>query len=382
MNYDSREAALGLLDFGSFRHRYGWWKGRKGNGDWHFKLRKRADEEDCRKKRNKALEGRRHRWEVLTSPTGGGGGKRRRNTSICWMSSDETPEKSTSLTAGLSTDDIRCICRLTYDEFSITCDMCSRWCHGACFNIVEGEAPWTAGYIPISQPDVHTKLRQHAQDWRGITTLSMLLWLCNHSRHSSSQPHPSLSTHTSFFLKRISNCFPGAARYTALTTHTHLSVHPPTYVLHTTSPVSSSSMIGKYKSCITPSSVYLSDPLDTYAHMGIPKPFVHVICSPLDLVLNTRRVGSEARPILCKKMKKQTKEGVTAEEEHEYARKGDKGKRKDDGNVVYYLPVLMENPHSFLLLVLLTTEQHNHRVHVEHLPGQAEVVGEGCPRIC
>ncbi|KAG6329777.1 hypothetical protein ID866_9312, partial [Astraeus odoratus] len=40
-------------------------------------------------------------------------------------------------------DDISCICGFTYDDgFSIACDVCSRWCHAACFGIVEG------GYVP------------------------------------------------------------------------------------------------------------------------------------------------------------------------------------------------------------------------------------------
>ncbi|KAG6374172.1 hypothetical protein JVT61DRAFT_4824 [Boletus reticuloceps] len=36
-------------------------------------------------------------------------------------------------------DAISCICGLTYDDgFSIACDDCSRWCHAACFGIVQG----------------------------------------------------------------------------------------------------------------------------------------------------------------------------------------------------------------------------------------------------
>ena len=39
-------------------------------------------------------------------------------------------------------DAIRCICGLSYDDgFSIACDDCSRWCHAACFDIMEGEVP-------------------------------------------------------------------------------------------------------------------------------------------------------------------------------------------------------------------------------------------------
>jgi uncharacterized protein len=39
-------------------------------------------------------------------------------------------------------DAINCICGFLYDDgFSIACDDCSRWCHAACFDIVEGEVP-------------------------------------------------------------------------------------------------------------------------------------------------------------------------------------------------------------------------------------------------
>ena len=39
-------------------------------------------------------------------------------------------------------DAISCICGLTYDDgFSIACDDCSRWCHAACFGIVQGGVP-------------------------------------------------------------------------------------------------------------------------------------------------------------------------------------------------------------------------------------------------
>lgn len=36
-------------------------------------------------------------------------------------------------------DAISCICGFTYDDgFSIACDDCSRWCHAACFGIIQG----------------------------------------------------------------------------------------------------------------------------------------------------------------------------------------------------------------------------------------------------
>ncbi|KAF9228203.1 hypothetical protein BS17DRAFT_745486 [Gyrodon lividus] len=45
-----------------------------------------------------------------------------------------------SLTSSaIDSDAISCICGFTYDDgFSIACDDCSRWCHAACFGIIQG----------------------------------------------------------------------------------------------------------------------------------------------------------------------------------------------------------------------------------------------------
>ncbi|KAF6747304.1 hypothetical protein DFP72DRAFT_920432 [Ephemerocybe angulata] len=42
----------------------------------------------------------------------------------------------------LDSNTIRCICSITMDDgLSIACDVCDRWCHAACFDIVLGEIP-------------------------------------------------------------------------------------------------------------------------------------------------------------------------------------------------------------------------------------------------
>lgn len=54
-------------------------------------------------------------------------------------SSRPTPHQAQLDPPPSDTDDIFCICGFTYDDgFSIACDDCSRWCHAACFGIVEG----------------------------------------------------------------------------------------------------------------------------------------------------------------------------------------------------------------------------------------------------
>ncbi|TFK31217.1 hypothetical protein BDQ12DRAFT_672037, partial [Crucibulum laeve] len=248
------------------------------------------------------------------------------------------------------------ICGLTYDdEFAIPYDACSRWCHAACCDIVEGEVSeewrcwecqprdvyreravrlqkarirvleerkrrkaeesvWerkkakrkgspgverkrstsaaaiegdggkrlsalqphqqlhhsqqqhivghqqcpsnqdkhTAGYIPIlrdlvSQTDIRAKLRQRAKDWRGITALSTPS-VASQSFSPFSQPTTPVfvDPHVPLSRTHIRMLPLGAAMHPALATHTHLSVHPPTYASHTASPVSSSSLITKY----------------------------------------------------------------------------------------------------------------------------------------
>ncbi|KIK45706.1 hypothetical protein CY34DRAFT_55388, partial [Suillus luteus UH-Slu-Lm8-n1] len=54
-------------------------------------------------------------------------------------------------------DAISCICGFLFDDgFSIACDVCSRWCHAACFDIVEGEVPeewrcWDCDPRPVNR---------------------------------------------------------------------------------------------------------------------------------------------------------------------------------------------------------------------------------------
>jgi hypothetical protein len=59
--------------------------------------------------------------------------------------------------APLSNDDdaIRCVCGVPEDDgFSIACDVCSRWCHAACFGIAPGAVPgdWRCWRCAPTQP--------------------------------------------------------------------------------------------------------------------------------------------------------------------------------------------------------------------------------------
>jgi len=90
--------------------------------------------------------------------------------------------------------------------------------------------------------------------------------------------------------------------------------------VHTAEPVPFSRMITPYHSTIIPSSTYLSDTLNAYAHLDMPKPFVHLIGPPLDLALDSRITGDGSRflrsgckpnavlrPMLCPESSKKKK---------------------------------------------------------------------------
>jgi PHD-finger len=381
-------------------------------------------------------------------------------------------------------DSISCICGSSYDDgFSIACDDCSRWCHAACFDIVEGEVPeewrcWvcvprpvdreraremqrvrrdqqqrvaverereasqrrktspgvdrkqpqnrktSAGdkrkrrssilsvqqpttpmsaappempatdedmYVDISEPWTHSYVhidhdivpspvtRKKLVAWRGVTALSPFEPL------AAIHPIPTPSD----------NSFPFPTQPTPTpppqTPTPPTLLRPPSYSIHTTHPVPSNTPIAPYTSTITPSSTYLADPLNAYAHLGMPKPFVHLLGPPLDLALDARITGGVARfvrsgcwpnavlrPVLCKgegtsKMKGKEREryddnrggnketGAQQREQDQpmlsfavFAlrdlKQGEEvvlGWEWDDGNAVHALPALIQTPHLF-----------------------------------
>ncbi|TFY78413.1 hypothetical protein EWM64_g5601 [Hericium alpestre] len=372
--------------------------------------------------------------------------------------------------ATMSSDSINCICGFGYDDgFSIACDDCSRWCHAACFDIVEGEVPeewrcwvcvprsvdreravklqrerqrvivradaekrkrqvspgvdrrqhrrtsapitdttnakrkrrasvnvnvlqqqqaaedefvnidepWTHSYVPISKniishQETRDRLRRQAQHWRGVTALQ------------STPPPPSpfdtspvqlssLSEHPQMSLNPLS---PTLFSHPVLSSNINPSVCPPSYAVHTTRPVPTSKLITPYTSTIIPSSAYLADPLNAYAHYGMPKPFVHLFGPPLDVALDSRITGNEARfvrngckpnavlrPVICPSAKeaqseRRPKEGADHDDDTlafgVFALRDLKANEEivlgwewDDGNAVHCLPALLETPHLF-----------------------------------
>ena len=74
-------------------------------------------------------------------------------------------------------------------------------------------------------------------------------------------------------------------------------VLPLTYGLHTTLPVPASRLITPFTSTITPSSFYLADPLNAYAHLGMTKPYVHLV-GPRSM-LHSKRGSQGMKGDLC-----------------------------------------------------------------------------------
>ncbi|KZT05167.1 uncharacterized protein LAESUDRAFT_813759 [Laetiporus sulphureus 93-53] len=369
--------------------------------------------------------------------------------------------------ASASSDSISCICGFAYDDgFSIGCDSCSRWCHAACFGIVESEVPdewqcWVCSPRPIDRdravrlqkarqriilqaeaekkrrvspgverrvrkvsglgvdgsgpskrkrrPSIHVNVHQTAEDehididepsaysylpiekdfvperetrdklrrlasqWRGVTAIDPT---------SSSSTSPittpatfgpdSLPSTPHITLRPLSK----SSYHPFLSIHTDPSIRPPAYAAHASRPIASSDIITPFISTITPSSAYLSDPLNSYAHLSMPKPFVHLLGPPLDLALDARLAGNQARfvrngcrpnavlrPMICSRSKSHSDHRVprdiTPDEEDAltfgiFALRDLKANEEvvlgwewDDGSVIHHLPALIDSPHIF-----------------------------------
>ncbi|KAF9026124.1 hypothetical protein BDZ89DRAFT_1067786 [Hymenopellis radicata] len=270
------------------------------------------------------------------------------------------PQKRSLDTA--TDDGIRCKCGYKHDDgFSIGCDKCERWCHGACFGIfanINEPKDWLCWecdpkqkgkhkrrkespvivvddqeeektYVPITedivpQPETRKRLREHASSWRGVSALS---------------PSPS---------------------HLRSTPDSSSSILPPSYTLHTSNPVPPETYLSPFVSSITPSAAYLADPLNAYAHLGMPKPFVHLFGPPLDLALDTRLVGNKSRwvrsgcrpnavlrPMLCSSSSEELGFGLFATRSLEKDEEIVLGWEWDDGNVVHHLPTLLNCPDMF-----------------------------------
>ncbi|TFK45594.1 hypothetical protein OE88DRAFT_1639695 [Heliocybe sulcata] len=226
---------------------------------------------------------------------------------------------------------------------------------------------WQDTYVHITDDIVlhastRDRLRRQAQHWRGITAL------CADSPAPTSPVFipdnpPSLSSGSATTVHRLSQT---TAFHPNVAPCIDPSVRSPTYAIRISKSTPSASLITQYKSSIIPSSVYLSDPSNCYAHLSLPKPYVHLFGPPLDVALDSRITGDESRfvrngckpnavlrPMVCGKDKRNGDNGQGLEFGVFALRdlKADEevvlGWEWDDGSVVHQLPALIKYPDLF-----------------------------------
>jgi len=227
---------------------------------------------------------------------------------------------------------------------------------------VDIDEPWTHSYVHITQDiiphqETREKLLRQAQHWRGVTALSPSSPFDTTPERTPDYPLPQTT---------IQPLPHSSLSHPSLSLNANPSIRPPSYALHTTTPIPSAHLITPFTSTIVPSSTYLSDPLNAYAHLGMPKPFVHLMGAPLDLTLDSRITGDKGRfvrsgcrpnavlrPVLCSNAKPDEANddtlsfGVFATRDLKENEEVVLGWEWDDGNAVHSLPALIEAPHMF-----------------------------------
>lgn len=222
--------------------------------------------------------------------------------------------------------------------------------------------PWKEYYVHIvhdiiPNDDTRAKLRHQAAHWRGVTAVS------SSPQNPAIVPSSSLDSPPPVSIKPLS---PQSSLNPFLSQNSNPLVLPPAFSLHTTRAIPSRSFITPFRSCVMPSSAYLADPLNAYAHLGMPKPYVHLLGPPLDVALDARIVGNHGRfarwgckpnavlrPILCERGSKDTEDegtltfGVFATKDMKANEEIVLGWEWDDGNAVHLLPALLEAPDAF-----------------------------------
>ncbi|KAF9802748.1 hypothetical protein IEO21_09824 [Rhodonia placenta] len=244
---------------------------------------------------------------------------------------------------------------------------------------VDIDEPWSHSYVSIDKDiiphnNTRDRLRRAAPQWRGVTALEG-----ESSTATSPTTTPVLLTYDGFPSSSPIHLTPltRSAFHPALSLSVDPSLRPPSYAVSRSIP--SSSFITPFMSTIIPSTTYLSDPLNAYAHLSMPKSFVHLIGPPLDLALDARQTGNQSRfvrsgcrpnavlrAVLCPRIKRSmSAQRVVDDGEPEdedaltfgiFALRDLKAHEEvmlswewDDGSVIHHLPALINNPHIFPL---------------------------------
>ncbi|KAI0363546.1 hypothetical protein BV20DRAFT_1031184 [Pilatotrama ljubarskyi] len=235
---------------------------------------------------------------------------------------------------------------------------------------VDIDEPWQQTYVHITKDivksdDARDRLRRVAADWRGVTAISPSPTSLTPGCATPALLTPdAIPSHPPIALQPL----PNNSTYPSLFAHGSTSVRPPSYAVHATQPIPSSKLIAPYPSTIISTAAYLADPLNAYAHLGMPKPFVHLIGPPLDVALDSRFTGDQSRfvrsgcrpnavirPVLCPSSSKKPcapaedslSFGIFALRDLKANEEVVLGWEWDDGNVVHHLPALIESPFAF-----------------------------------
>ncbi|EFI26830.1 hypothetical protein CC1G_15232 [Coprinopsis cinerea okayama7 len=208
-------------------------------------------------------------------------------------------------------------------------------------DIIDVEEAWSSSYVHVSKDivpseETRKKLWEEAQKWRGVSAFSTSL----DSGAPVVLPKETIEHPPNLAVRSLD---PQTSVHPALSfSSSNHSVRPPTFALHTTTPIPSHSFISPYTSVLTPSRHYVEDVLNGYASTGLPKPFVHLLGKPWDLALDSRMVGCEGRfvrsgcrpnavlrPVICEDAAVSTRSSASSRKRRKSS--NSKGRDKDGG---------------------------------------------------
>ncbi|TXT13424.1 hypothetical protein VHUM_00791 [Vanrija humicola] len=76
---------------------------------------------------------------------------------------------------------------------------------------------------------------------------------------------------------------------------TGVYAHPTQYGVFAAESISTGGFIGEFRGEVLDTATYRKDPINQYSGLGIPKPFVHSIGPPVNLIIDARSYGSDLR---------------------------------------------------------------------------------------
>ena len=235
---------------------------------------------------------------------------------------------------------------------------------------VDIDEPWTHSYVSITKDiipvdETRDRLRRVATNWRGVSAISPSPPTLTPGSTSPAVLTPdAIPNSPAITIHPVPTPAPSSP---CMFANGNASVRPPSYAVHATQPIPSSKLIAPYPSTIIPTATYLRDPLNAYAHLGMPKPYVHLFGPPLDVALDARITGDHSRfvrsgckpnavlrPIFCKSPKNVKREpedaisfGIFALRDLKANEEVVLGWEWDDENVVHHLPALIQSPFTF-----------------------------------